>query len=571
MALRLKANRRFPSIPVVVDDAKNHTQVLMAMKEALDIGQRRTGDLFNSFVRVEDLIDLGLITIEGNTNAIVGADLSEIANIGDLSGSAEGDFLRFRSGEWVNDDLFSTDITQVMVTQHQAALSIAWSQLTGTPPSLDDLFDVDAPSPDEGDVLTFESGEWVASPSSGGVDLLADLNDVEIYAPSDGDVLTFDGYFWTNQPPALGGGTIVYADASSPVANIVSNTTTETQFDSSYVFPASQLDVGLIIRGELRGVYSTDASAGTLRIRVKFAGTTILDTTAFTAANSVVNKGWKLDFTAIIVLDSATGQIEAQGLASFSTSASDGVLVDLENTAAITANTTANSELSVTAQWGTADSDNSIRLRTMLLFAESVDFIPPDTTVSLLHFEGTDGSTVMNDQYGKAWVAEGNAQIDTAQFKFGASALKGDGTGDEIEVTHSDFVFGTSDFTIECFVRYDTRSGNNFAFIWAAGWGAYTFSSQWAVFNGVASNVILGGTVADDTWYHVAVCRNGTNLRLFINGVQTGATATDSTNHTSGTMRIGTQTNGWVDEFRVTREALYTANFTPPSGPFPDP
>lgn len=136
MTLRLKANRRFPSIPVVVDDARNHTQVLMAVKEALDIGQRRTGDLLNSFIRVEDLIDLGLITIEGNTNAIVGADLSEIADIGDLSGAAAGDFLRFDGGEWINDDLHVGDITQTMVTQHQAALAINWSQLVGTAPTI---------------------------------------------------------------------------------------------------------------------------------------------------------------------------------------------------------------------------------------------------------------------------------------------------------------------------------------------------------------------------------------------------------------------------------------------------
>lgn len=132
MPLTLKANRRYPSVPVVTDDPKNHTQVLMAMKEALDTGQRRTGDLLNSFIRVQDLIDLGLITIEGNASAIVGADLSEIANIGDLSGSAIGDFLRFDGDNWVNDQLAISDITQAMVAQHQAALAINWSQLTGS-------------------------------------------------------------------------------------------------------------------------------------------------------------------------------------------------------------------------------------------------------------------------------------------------------------------------------------------------------------------------------------------------------------------------------------------------------
>lgn len=130
MALTLKANRRYPSVPVVTDDTKNHTQVLMAVKEALDTGQRRTGDIFNSFIRVQDLIDLGLITIEGNTQSIVGADLSEIANIGDLSSAATGDFLRYDGTVWINDQLALSDITQTMVTQHQAALSIAAAQIS---------------------------------------------------------------------------------------------------------------------------------------------------------------------------------------------------------------------------------------------------------------------------------------------------------------------------------------------------------------------------------------------------------------------------------------------------------
>ncbi len=133
MALILKGNRKYPSIPVVNDDPRNHTQVLMAMKESLEIGQRRTTDLLNSFIRVQDLVDLGIIDIAGNTNAVVGADLSSIADLGDLSGAAEGDFLRFVSGEWVNDALALTDITQAMVIQHQAALSIAYSQITGAP------------------------------------------------------------------------------------------------------------------------------------------------------------------------------------------------------------------------------------------------------------------------------------------------------------------------------------------------------------------------------------------------------------------------------------------------------
>jgi hypothetical protein len=191
MALRLKANRRFPSVPVVTDDPKNHTQVLMGIKEALDIGQRRTGDLLNSFIRVEDLIDLGLITIEGNTTSIVGADLSEIANIGDLSGSAIGDFLRFNGTDWVNGQLSVGDITQAMVVQHQAALAIDWSQLTGTPPGLADLSDVLISLPAIGDSIHWDGYDWVnalpvrrppgATWVRAGSAIATPVNDVSVY------------------------------------------------------------------------------------------------------------------------------------------------------------------------------------------------------------------------------------------------------------------------------------------------------------------------------------------------------------------------------------------------------
>lgn len=130
MALRLKGTRKYPAIPFITADPRQQIEVLKALKENVETGARRTPDLLNSFVRVQDLIDLGLIDFKGNTTAIVGADLSQIANIGDLSGAAEGDFLRFEGGNWVNADIATSDITQAMVTQHEAALTIAAAQIS---------------------------------------------------------------------------------------------------------------------------------------------------------------------------------------------------------------------------------------------------------------------------------------------------------------------------------------------------------------------------------------------------------------------------------------------------------
>lgn len=413
MALRLTGNRRYPSLPSVGVSVDNHTAFLQIVKEALEISQRRTTDLMNSHVRVQDLIDLGLITIEGNTTAIVGADLSQIANIGDLTGAAEGDFLRFRSGEWVNDDLSATDITQVMVTQHQAALSIAYSQLTGTPsiPSeLDDLADVNTSSPSVGDVLTFDGTEWVAEAPTGGggSSTLSALNDVDLYLPSAGDVLTFDGYLWTNQAPGPAAGTLVYVDGSVPGENTVGNSTTETQLASAYTFTAEHLVEGTVIRFRAAGVYSTHSSAPTLRLRIKLGTTTLLDTGAFTTGTSLSNLGWSIDGNFIITTDSSLGEVEAQGIGFFAISASDGQTVFLPNTAKVSVDMSSSLSFNVTAQWGTANAANTLTMRQLIVNEELVEapvpgsWTPAEITTQLW-FDAADAATIIIDSGVGQW------------------------------------------------------------------------------------------------------------------------------------------------------------------------
>ena len=115
--------------------------------------------------------------------------------------------------------------------------------------------------------------------------------------------------------------------------------------------------------------------------------------------------------------------------------------------------------------------------------------------------------------------------------------------------------------------------------------GAYPsmyFNSSGVIYYYVnSSDAITGSTLSTGTWYHIAVCRSGTNTKMFINGTQVGSTFSDSTNYGCGAQRpiiggsdyyTGSQQNlvGYIDDFRITNGvARYTDNFTPPTASLP--
>ena len=60
------ANKAYPSIPTIGNDLDSHSRAIEAIKEALQVHERRSKDVLNSFVRVEELADLGLIQLDGS-------------------------------------------------------------------------------------------------------------------------------------------------------------------------------------------------------------------------------------------------------------------------------------------------------------------------------------------------------------------------------------------------------------------------------------------------------------------------------------------------------------------------
>jgi hypothetical protein len=205
----------------------------------------------------------------------------------------------------------------------------------------------------------------------------------------------------------------------------------------------------------------------------------------------------------------------------------------------------------------------------------------------LLHGNGSNGSTAFTDNSPtpKTVTGVGNAQISTAQSKFGGASIAFDGTGDYLSVPQSsEFSFGSNDFTVEFWLRVtavpvgitlllDFRSaGSDIAP--ALYLEAITRSLMYFTNN---ANRITGSSMPLATWAHIALSRSAGSTKLFIDGVQTGSTYTDANSYVSSVLKIGAgfnnadSLNGYIDDLRITKGvARYTANFTPPTAAFPD-
>jgi hypothetical protein len=200
----------------------------------------------------------------------------------------------------------------------------------------------------------------------------------------------------------------------------------------------------------------------------------------------------------------------------------------------------------------------------------------------LLHCNGANGSTTITDSSSNAFTitAAGDAAITTTGPKFGSGCLTLDGTGDYIQTpANSLFALGTGDFTIECWVYVNSGNTNAGLFTFggtSSGLAVAIYLGNWYVTSSGSGGTNMGA-VTTGAWQHLALCRSGSDLRLFIDGTQLGSTLSSSTNFTDNQLKIGYYytssyaINAKVDEFRLTLAARYTAAFTPDAQAFWNP
>ena len=181
----------------------------------------------------------------------------------------------------------------------------------------------------------------------------------------------------------------------------------------------------------------------------------------------------------------------------------------------------------------------------------------------------------------------GNAQISTAQNKFGSGSMYFDGTGDYLlPQAGPQYAFGTGNFTVECWI-YATNpnvspiyEGRNSGASGAAGFTLTAFSSSSITIFAGGYLIQSTGTTYVNIWTHVAVVKSGATTTLYINGISAGTT-TGITNITDQSVIIGggryasdstitASFTGYIDDFRITKGyARYTTTFTPPTSAFP--
>lgn len=153
-----------------------------------------------------------------------------------------------------------------------------------------------------------------------------------------------------------------------------------------------------------------------------------------------------------------------------------------------------------------------------------------------------------------------------------------DGSSDYLSIpSNSAFNLGTGDFTIEAWVYRSAAVNAPILDARATGTAVpyalfVNASNQPYFYDGAANTSSIA--ITNNAWNHVAVTRQGTSLKVFVNGA-VGLSTTNSANLTSGNVIIGGTAGpatpwwaGYISNLRMVKgTAVYTAAFTPPTAP----
>jgi hypothetical protein len=207
--------------------------------------------------------------------------------------------------------------------------------------------------------------------------------------------------------------------------------------------------------------------------------------------------------------------------------------------------------------------------------------VDPSLTLALLHFNGANNSTVFTDSsiYNQtvSVVMLGTPKISTAMSKFGGSSLYLDGSSSIKIPNNANLNLGTGVFTIEFWFYLLSLPSGIAWLLHKSGQQIYiSHPSPRLVSSFLNGSLVSTTAITAGAWYHVAVVRETTNgvIKQYINGVHEGISNLSGSVDNTGDLTIGSWVSGsdgvtgYIDEFRIRKEAMYLANFTPPTAPF---
>ena len=137
---------------------------------------------------------------------------------------------------------------------------------------------------------------------------------------------------------------------------------------------------------------------------------------------------------------------------------------------------------------------------------------------------------------------------------------------------------GTGDFTVEfwCYgipnddIVIDMRAGTSNT----TGAMLMSKSTGFRYQSTSTATTVNGPDPAQKQWLHVAVVRSSGNVTYYANGVGEALLTGDTTNFGSTSIAVGSSNSngydvieGYVSDLRITKSAIYTSNFTPPTEP----
>jgi len=205
----------------------------------------------------------------------------------------------------------------------------------------------------------------------------------------------------------------------------------------------------------------------------------------------------------------------------------------------------------------------------------------------LLNFDGANNSTTFTDSsiYNHTGTTYGNAKISTTQSKFGGSSGYFDGTGDYVEFPYNSiFDLSSGDWTLEAWfypivlaadmkiasnaiISKDTN-GSNFNWNINVAQNGIVFVTNNV--GNIATDVLYAYTaVATNTWHHVAIVKDGSHVKIYLNGILVDSKSMTVNNSNTNKITIGCNShnnpnaffNGYIDSLRVTKgAALYTGS-----------